>query len=242
MMFRYVKLLCCSIIISIGCKAQNIDSIISKYLDAIGGKEMLAKVKTVYVEGEVMIPNSPLGTGKAKAYQVVGKNLREEMTFGTYQLVESYSAKGSWSVNPFLNKMKPGPMDEEPTNAGIARLGMESPLLDHSVNGSIVELAGRESINGIDAYKVKLVMKDGTEFTYLIDPGTFYILKRTVRSKSGQAIKTEMFSDYRKTDAGIVLPFASEFTVGPSATMYLIVNKIDINKDIDPSIFEMPKE
>jgi hypothetical protein len=241
MKIRTLSLLLFCCIAAACCNAQTVNDLISKHIDAVGGKEKLASIKTIYTEGEVMIADNPLGTGKSKTYQVAGKNLREEMTFGTYLLIENYSAKGSWSVNPFLNKMKPGPMDEEPANAGVARIGIETPLIDYATTGSSVQLIGKENINGTNAHKLKLVTKDGTEFIYLIDPTTFYILKRSIRSKTGQEIKEEIFSDYKKTEPGIVIPFASEFKVGQSATMYLVLNKVDFNKDIDPSLFEMPK-
>jgi outer membrane lipoprotein-sorting protein len=243
MKFRSLSLLLTfSIVFGNSCKAQTADEIINKHVDAIGGKEKLAKVKTTYAEGEVMIPNNPLGTGKSKTYKVMGKSFREEISFGDKKVVETYSAKGSWLVNPFMNKIKPEPMDEETTKAGMAQLNVGSPLIDYVAAESSVELVGKENINGADAHKLKVVTKDGTEFTYLIDPATFYILKRSIRSKSGQNIKSEIFSDYRKIDEGIVIPFASEFTIGPSTTMYMIVDKVEINKDIDPSVFEMPKQ
>jgi outer membrane lipoprotein-sorting protein len=100
---------------------------------------------------------------------------------------------------------------------------------------------GKENINGTDAFKLKLLTKDGIEFTYLVDPATYYILRSTVRLKNGEHLKTTSFSDYRKTDEGLVMPFAAEFTTGNSNLMYLIVNKVEINKDIDPEVFKMPK-
>jgi hypothetical protein len=223
--------------------AQTADEIIAKHIAAIGGKDKLDAVKTIYTEGEINIPNSPLGAVTCTTYRVNGKGFKEEISFAgpNVTLVESITDKTAWSVNAFSNKPKPGPLDDAQKEAGQAQLGLGSPLINYATQGSSVELLGKENINGTQAHKLKLVTKGGTEFTYLVDPVTYYILKMTVRNKNGDEVRSTIFSDYKKEE-GIVLPFAAEFTIGKSTTMYLIINKAEINKDIDPAVFEMPKQ
>jgi hypothetical protein len=221
--------------------AQTAEEIINKHIEAIGGAGKLTAIKTVYSEGAVAIPSSVLGEGRSKTYRVNGEGLRDEMIFGTYDIIESYTARQGWWLQPFLGKAKPDTLSEQRTKAGQAQLFIGGPLLNYKASGSTVELLGKENINGTDAFKLKLLTKDGIEFTYLVDPATYYILRSTVRLKNGEHLKTTSFSDYRKTDEGLVMPFAAEFTTGNSNLMYLIVNKVEINKDIDPEVFKMPK-
>jgi hypothetical protein len=78
--------------------------------------------------------------------------------------------------------------------------------------------------------------------TFYIDVTSYYILK--VVSKllaNGQETETIItFSDYRKTDFGNVMPFEQQVVL-PQLTLNIINKKIEMNKEIDPKIFEMPK-
>ncbi|HSZ85319.1 MAG TPA: hypothetical protein VK787_04775, partial [Puia sp.] len=95
---------------------------------------------------------------------------------------------------------------------------------------------------GVSDYKIKLADKTGAEYTYYIDPTTYYISKLDVKaSVAGKDISnSSSFSNYKKTDFGYVIAN----TTATSNMGYDIVinyNKIEINKTIDPSIFAMPK-
>jgi hypothetical protein len=48
-------------------------------------------------------------------------------------------------------------------------------------------------------------------------------------------------SDYRKTDAGIMYPFAEALET-PQYSLSIAIKKITVNPTIDPTIFDMPKQ
>ena len=47
-------------------------------------------------------------------------------------------------------------------------------------------------------------------------------------------------SDFKKTDNGLIMPFSGKLDF-PGLTITTIYKKIEINKEIDEAIFEMPK-
>ena len=51
---------------------------------------------------------------------------------------------------------------------------------------------------------------------------------------------TQHFSDYRKTDGGLMMAF-EQSRVLPQYTVNITNKKVEINKEIDPTIFDMPK-
>jgi hypothetical protein len=222
-------------------KAQSVDEIIQKHIDAIGGKEKINSIKTLYAEGEAATAGG-MGTttAEAKTYIINGKGLREELVFKSLNLknVEGYNLKNAWRIQA---KPTADPLDEAMTFAGQARLSFAGPLGDYSSSGSKVSLIGKEDVNGAEAFHIKLLTKDGIEFNYWIDPSNYYIVKRVINSKTGAHLRTDTYSDYRKTEEGIVYPFASEFKLEQSNEFYLVVNKVVINKDIDTALFEIPK-
>ena len=107
--------------------------------------------------------------------------------------------------------------------------------------GSKIELAGNESVEGVNAIKLKLTNKEGKESLIFVDPATYYVVKReTTQSANGQDVTvTQTFSNFKKTDIGYVIPFTTVTQQGFEITIN--VNKVEFNKEIDPKIFEMPK-
>ncbi len=235
--FVYTILL---LIITTQINAQSVDEIINKHLQAIGGKEKLNTITSIYSEGEVATSSGLQSTmtGEYKVYTLNGKGLREEIIFKAIKNVEGYTQKQAWRIQ---GKPDAEPLSAAMAAAGQARFTIYGPLANYSTNGSKVELLGKEDVDGTEAFYVKLTTGDNTEFYYWIDPSSFYIVKRVIKSKSGEHLRTDTFSDYRKTDEGIVYPFASVFKLEISNEFYVIVNKVEINKEIDTSIFDMPK-
>jgi hypothetical protein len=67
---------------------------------------------------------------------------------------------------------------------------------------------GQETFNKVNAYKIKLSKPD-IEYTYYIDPSTYYILKVDSKTSSdgSDGNNSKSYSNYKKTDFGYVVPF-----------------------------------
>ena len=83
---------------------------------------------------------------------------------------------------------------------------------------------------------------DGNETYYFVDPSTYYVTKSIIKSEvMGQAVDvTTTYSDYKKTDFGIVLPYTKNIDMG-MIQLAQKLDKLEVNKAIDPKIFEIPK-
>ena len=87
-----------------------------------------------------------------------------------------------------------------------------------------------------------MLTRDAHVSTYYIDSSTYFVNKV---SRSGEITGSEVeiivsYHDYKKTDFGFVVPYTTETELG-SFTQVTRVTKIEINKPVDPKIFEMPK-
>jgi len=51
---------------------------------------------------------------------------------------------------------------------------------------------------------------------------------------------TTKFSDYRKTEVGFMVPYAIDIDLG-QFQLSVAVKKVELNKTIDPAVFQMPK-
>src|SRR3954451_14808138 len=79
-------------------KAQTADEVISKHLAAMGGKEKLAQVTSVYIESGTEVMGNESST---KTTILNGKAYRNEADFNGQKMVQVITDKGGWAINPF---------------------------------------------------------------------------------------------------------------------------------------------
>jgi hypothetical protein len=101
---------------------------------------------------------------------------------------------------------------------------------------------GQEKVGNVNAYKIKLTDKNNMATTFYFDPTTYYIIQQ-VRSGEmmGQQVDvTTTFSDYKKLDYGWVVPQSLDINMGGQFSMTAKVKNIEVNKEVDPKIFDKP--
>src|SRR6185295_16036721 len=188
--------------------AQTADDIIAKHITAIGGKEKLTQINSVYIESatEAMGNEAP-----TKTYIVNGKNYRTESDFGGQTMVQVVNDKSGWAIMPFGGSTDPAVMNDDDFKAGADQVYVGDPLANYATTGGKVELLGEEKINNINAHKIKYSNKFGVETTYYIDPSTYYIVESVRQGNMmGQSVTvTTTYSNYQKTDFGVVFPYSA---------------------------------
>jgi outer membrane lipoprotein-sorting protein len=133
-------------------------------------------------------------------------------------------------------------------------LDCAGPLVDYAAKGHKAELTGKEDINGVSCYVVKMTTKTGREITYYIDGSTYYVARMKTRGGGGMGMRgggggnnpnaqgappqdrefITDFSDYRKTEEGYVFPWTTTI-VGMGASSN--IEKVEVNKPVDAKVF-----
>jgi hypothetical protein len=220
--------------IATAAQAQTVDEIISKHIEAIGGKDKLSQVKSVYTESSVDVMGN---SAPQKEYLLEGKGYKMELDFNGTSIVNCYNDKGGWAINPMAGGSDAQALPNEAYQAGRSQIFFGGILVDYASKGYKAELAGKEG----DLFKIK-VTGNGNETYYYIDSKTYLLAKSVIKGEvMGQSVEiTTTYSDYKKTDFGVTVPYAKNIDMG----MFQLaqkVTKVEVNKAVDENIFAMPK-
>jgi len=227
-------LIAATVFIGTASQAQTVDEIISKHIEALGGKDKLSQVKSVYIESSMEVMGN---AAPQKEYLVEGKGYKSEVDFNGTSIVNCYNDKNGWMINPMMGGADAQAMPDGAYQAGRSQIYLGGILVDYAAKGYKAELAGKDG----DLIKIK-VTGNGSETTYFIDPKTYLLAKSVIKGEvmGQQAEITTTYSDYKKTDFGIMVPYAKNIDMG----MFQLaqkVDKVEVNKTIDEKIFAMPK-
>jgi len=227
-----------------GAQAQTVDDVINKYIDALGGKEKLNSIKSLYMEGVTVLQNG--NEINAKIYKVQDKLSRREISAGFGNTVSIITDKEGWFSNP-RNAGAFEAVPPERLKPQQAELDLRGGLVDYAAKGSTAELLGKEKVGEAEAYKIKLTPKAGSEILYFIDAKTWYLIRETRKGGgspgggggrpgqgSGDGTINIDYSNYQKTADGYVFPFTVSFGFGGNMNY----EKIEVNKPVDDKLYK----
>jgi hypothetical protein len=220
--------------------SQTVDELIAKHIEARGGMDKLKKVQSIRLTGKMTV-----GPGIEAPITMEMKrpaSFRLDFVFQGMTGTQAYDGKAGWALMPFGGRTEPEPMSPEDTRDAEEQADIDGPLVDHKAKGHTVELVGKEPVEGAEAHKLKITLKNGDVRYVFLDAEYFLEIrsegKRTVR---GSEVETETnFSDFKEVE-GLVLPHAIEG--GPKGSpqrQKITVEKVELNVEIDDARFAMP--
>ena len=229
-------------------EAQTADDLVAKNLAARGGADRLAAIHTMVSRGEMRFPGdfklayketqSRLGSpGDSSAVRI-------DAAIQGLDIIQAYDGTGGWRVNPLEGRKDAEHMGADESRELADDGSIDGALLAARARGSQVDYLGREDIDGTDAYKLRVTQRDGTVWTYYLDPDVFLeikILER--RSIRGAEKETESdLGDYERV-AGVYFPFsiASGPKDSPASDKQVVtIASADANVAVAPDTFAMP--
>jgi len=230
---KFYFLLFTAVSLSFAAKAQTADDIIGKYVDAIGGKDKINQIKSVYTDATVSVMGMD---GPATTTLLVGKGYRTELEVNNTKVVQVLTDKGGWMINPYAGATDPTPMPDDEYQGGKDQILLGGSLLNYKAKGYTAELLPKDGNN----YPIKVTAGKNVA-TYYIDATTWLLNKITATATAqGQTTDvSETYSNYQKTDFGYLAPFKVDVDLGQVQLSY-VAKSVTVNKDIDPKVFDMP--
>lgn len=221
----------------------TLDQIVQKHTEALGGVDKLKAIENVTMTGKASLlggqMEAPL-TMKVKR----PSSMRMEMNVQGKSFIQAFDGTTAWMINPFAGSDEPQKQTDEDTKSARDDADfIDGSLVDYKTKGNILELIGKEDVDGKPAYKIKVTKKGGTmEFEYL-DAKTFLPVKSSgKRKQQGQDIEYESTPGNFKEVNGVMMPFSLNQKVNGKSMMELTVEKVEVNTPMDASVFQMPEK
>jgi len=168
---------------------------------------------------------------------------RVEIEFAGKTAVQTYDGKTGWKLRPFLNRKDVEPFTAEEAKSTAEKDDLDGPLLDYAAKGTKVQLEAVEPVEGRDAYKLKLTMKDGKAQHIWIDAQSFLDVKVEVtpRRMDGRMHDVWVYQRDFRSVQGVMIPFVVEtVVVGYRETHKMLIEKVALNPALDDALFGKP--
>jgi|GEM_PF-138281 len=227
--------------------AQSAQEIVAKHIEAVGGKERLQSINSIFVEGVASMAN---GTQiDTKLWKVYDRLFRQQVTIGDSTVTTIVTPGHGWVANPQTNGIFKS-MPSERLRALQPQIDPAGPLADYSAKGSRVDFAGLDSIRGIACYKIRLSCPMGQSAIYYIDMKTYYVVRETgkggmmcvVLDNNNANAEEDIvidFSDYKKTPEGYIFPYT---IVTNAFGAKMNIAKVEINHNVDVEALSRPRQ
>jgi hypothetical protein len=216
------------------CHAQTAEEIVNKSIDAVGGKDAIAAVKSIVYNQTLEVMGNEVSSVTTI---LAGKGFRNEVDFQGTKIIQCLTDHSGWGVSPPTGQATPTALPDDQVKQSQSRLNVV-PLSGWSMNGGKLELQSKDTAD----YKVHLTNTVGTDVVYYINLKSYLLDKSDITANvQGQTLMITMhYGDYRKTDAGLLVPWSMVIDQ-PQMSLTFTTKSVDTNKPVDPAIFDMPK-
>lgn len=211
----------------------TVEQILDRYVAARGGAEAWRKIQTMDFTGH--IESGPGGITKVPFLMLFKRPnaTRFEVIVQGQHSVRIFDGDKGWKLTPVEGGL-PTLKDYSPDEISSARDagGLDGPLFDPVAKGIKVELQGLDSIEGHNAYHLKLTLPSGQVRHDWIDAHSFLELKydRVTHNAAGVAGTVSVYLRNYQDFQGLQIPLVME-TGGPGSreTDKMIIEKVALN-------------
>jgi hypothetical protein len=223
------------LLLSIGAYAQTLDEIVTKHIEAIGGRANWEKLKSMRIESTLKTQGAEI---HFTSIQIDKKASRQDISLMGMTGYTIVNNTGGWNFAPWQGQAKPEAMTADDVKNAQDDLDIQDEFITYKLTGKTLEYYDKDDVDGTECFKLKMTDKNGQETTFYIDPDNYLVIKKTKKTKAnGQETENSSFyGDYKKLDSGIYYPMTTSGAWGD-----IEITKLDINPTVDESIFTISK-
>lgn len=240
-MRRYLGVLIAILSLSLAASSQTAEELVRKNIEAKGGIDKMKAIKTVRSTGK-------LDAGGGFTGMVGQENKRPNLVRETFTLqgmtqVQAYDGSTGWQIQPFGGRKDPQLMGEDDVRDLIIDADFDGPLVDYQEKGNKIEYLGHDVVDGDDALRLKVTLKNGDIIYYYLDPDTFLEI-RTERREFIRGSVRESVADLGSYKPVASVMFAFSVNGGPkndpTSWQSVTFERIEANVDLPDSDFAVP--
>ena len=223
--------------------AQTAEELINKNIQAKGGLEKIKAAKTRLTTGRVK------GAGRRRAMVAAFRemNMRPDLVRLNISMqgmtaVQAYDGSAGWQTQPFRGRKDPELMGEDILRDLLLAADFDGPLVDYTAKGNQVEYLGHDLVDGDDALRLKVTLKNGDVVYYYLDPDTYLEIRKEIQQFVRGSVRERVvdLGSYKPVD-GVMYPFSiSEGPKSNPGAQVTTVNKIEVNVAFQESDFALP--
>jgi hypothetical protein len=220
---------------------QTAEELVQKNLLAHGGVEKIKAIKTFRMKGRLQSGSFMAQLGKDS---MAPDMIRQTFTVQGMTEIDAYDGATGWKISPFEGRKDPELLGEDDLRQLVEEGDFYGPLVDYQAKGNKVEYLGHDTVDGDDAFKLKVTLKNGDMAYYYLDPETYLEIRvENVRFIRGAVRESFLESGSYKLINGVYYPYSIE--VGskqrPGYTTKITIDKIEVNVPMEKRLFQMPE-
>ncbi|MDZ4698573.1 MAG: hypothetical protein SH809_02600 [Rhodothermales bacterium] len=217
------------------------DRLVDAYIASTGGLDAIRNMKTVTMKAEIsmMGMNMPL-----VIYSKRPSKMRSEVdvTAMNMKVVTATDGVTAWTQNPMV-----GPtaqvLPAEQAKAVAEQADIDGMLVGYKERGYTVTYVGEEPVRGKPAHKLKVDRPNQSLVHIFLDAETHLQVKQDgegIDPQSGGRVQMATYmGDYRAVE-GVMMPFMMEVEMGGNPFQKMTMSGIEVNTEVDDSLFKMP--
>jgi hypothetical protein len=232
-----------SLSVAASASALTVDELIVRNLAARGGLDKIRAIQSLRTSGKVRFGGGgfSLDLGFTQMAKRPGM-LRQEVSWQGLAAVTAYDGAVGWQIQPFQGRLDPEKLAVDDAKDVRLNADIDGPLVDFKAKGYSVESLGTEDVDGTEAHKLKITLKDGDVRYVYLDPDYFLEI-RVLDQTRVRGVEVEQETDLGNYEPvnGVMLPFSIESGAkgGPKSRKFTI-EKAEANLALDDSQFKFP--
>lgn len=217
--------------------AQTPDArtLIDRHVAASGGRDAILATASAKATGTFGLPSAGL-QGTMETWTSDGRTYSKITLPGLGTIESGFDGTVAWSVNPMQG---PRILEGAERDQTVEQTAPLASVRDASLFRT-VETVGRETIEGVECWKVRLVWNSGRESfdCYAVDTGLLYATISVTESAMGAIPTTVRMLDYQET-AGVRTP-RRMVSSAAGQEVVITVDRVEPGPQPD-SVFALPE-
>jgi len=225
---------------SVVARTQTANELVNRNIQAKGGIDKIKAIRSV--RAALKFDGGGGFTARASQENSRPNLVRETFSLQGMTAVQAYDGSTGWQIQPFGGHKDPELMGENDLRDIQLDADFDGPLVDYKEKGNTIEYLGHDIVDGDDALRLKVTLKNGDIVYYYLDPDTFLEIRKEIRQTIRGSVRERIvdLGSYKPV-GGVMYPFsiAQGSKANPGSQTYT-AEKIDVNVAIDAADFAVP--